>query len=212
MGSRIKDRLTYANVLATIAMFGVVAGGGAVAATSGDGRTTAAGEPIATAGASTKKQLKKLKKRVKALEALVAAIPPGGEAPGQVAYFNSPTCPSGWSELTAARGRYLVGLNSGGVLGAAVGNDLSDQQNRAVGQHNHGVSDPGHTHSVTIGASNDDASEGLATGLVDTANNPQDLSVVPESSDETTGITINNAGGTSGTNAPYLQLLACQKG
>lgn len=62
-------------------------------------------------------------------------------------YFNVPTgimlyskngvCPAGWVEHTDARGRYIVGLVSGGTLSATVGTPLTNSENRIVGQHNH---------------------------------------------------------------------------
>lgn len=68
---------------------------------------------------------------------------------GAVMFFDLAACPAGWTELTDARGRVLVGLPDGGSLGATVGTALSNQENRAVGQHDHPVDDPGHGHTVT---------------------------------------------------------------
>jgi hypothetical protein len=95
----------------------------------------------------------------------------GALAPGAVAFFNSPGCPLGWSELTAALGRYIVGRPGGGTLGGTRGTALTNLENRAVGQHNHGVTAEGtargdhdhggggtsttagnHSHSVTVSA------------------------------------------------------------
>ena len=56
---------------------------------------------------------------------------------GAVMAFNLASCPSGWTELTSARGRYIVGLPSGGTLAGTAGTALSNQENRPVGQHNH---------------------------------------------------------------------------
>ncbi len=125
--------------------------------------------------------------------------PPGGVPAGFVGYFNLSSCPSGWSALTAAQGRYLVG---GGTVGATVGTALSDQENRAVGQHNHTVNDPGHSHpslSVVNPSGNLTGwyrQDGLSWSPPNNAN---------------TGISINTTGSVAGTNAPYLQLLVCQK-
>jgi hypothetical protein len=58
---------------------------------------------------------------------------------GAVMFFNLPACPSGWSDLAAAQGRYLVGMPPGGTLAATVGTALSDKENRPVGIHTHGV-------------------------------------------------------------------------
>ncbi len=74
-----------------------------------------------------------------------------GVPAGAVMTFDLAVCPSGWSELTTARGRYLVGKPSGGTLAGTTGTILTNLENRAVGQHNHGASSgnqsANHTHS-----------------------------------------------------------------
>lgn len=122
---------------------------------------------------------------------------------GMVAFFNLASCPAGWTEFTTARGRYIVGLPLSGTLAGTAGTALTDLENRAVGQHNHTITDPGHSHTrpnlLTTGAGKDyTATGGFATGTVG-------------SNSSATGITIDNAGTVAGTNAPYIQLLACQK-
>jgi hypothetical protein len=123
---------------------------------------------------------------------------------GAVSFFNLATCPNGWSELTTARGRYLVGLPSGGTLTATAGTALTDLENRAVGQHNHGITDPGHSHVIQGGGSTHEVESGNGSF-------PGGPWVLRDALTNTTGITINNAGSVAGTNAPYLQLLVCQK-
>ena len=111
----------------------------------------------------------------------------GAVPSGAVMHFDLSSCPSGWSELTSARGRYLIGLNSGGTLGATVGTALSNSENRAVGQHTHNF------------------------GIRNEENSGGDL---PEQSGPgaASGITTTGASGTvAGTNAPYIQLLVCRK-
>jgi hypothetical protein len=99
---------------------------------------------------------------------------------GAVMMFDRSACPEGWSELAAARGRTLVGLDAGGVLGATVGAALADREDRVhahsasasdgitstAGGHTHGY-DPAaassaaasadHTHSVNPPATNTDS-------------------------------------------------------
>ncbi len=118
---------------------------------------------------------------------------------GAVMFFNLSACPSGWTELTSARGRYIVGLPAGGTLAATVGTALSNQENRPVGQHSHTINDPGHSH---------DSTEAIGSGT-DVGGGTK--SPFGYYNDGYTGITINNAGTVAGTNAPYIQLLACQK-
>jgi hypothetical protein len=121
---------------------------------------------------------------------------------GAVMFFNLPSCPSGWSELTAARGRYLVGKPSGGTLAGTQGTALTDLENRAVGQHNHSITDPGHSHELA------------SHGNMNCGSGCSHLWVYAGgyyTQSSTTGITIDNEGSVSGTNAPYIQLCACQK-
>jgi len=64
----------------------------------------------------------------------IAAI---GVVPSGIIVFVAGSCPTGWSEYTAARGRYVVGLPSGGTQEGTAGTALSNQENRTVGQHTH---------------------------------------------------------------------------
>ena len=130
-----------------------------------------------------------------------------------IIFYNGTSCPQGFSELTAARGRYIVGLPSGGTLNATVGTALSDSENRAVGEHNHDITDPGHAHrpqarnnansppTVTYGTQQLGFSGSGGTGGDTQA----------DTDTRTTGVTINNAGSVAGTNAPYIQYLVCVK-
>ena len=128
----------------------------------------------------------------------------GGIPTGFVGFFNMIVCPSGWSELTSARGRYLVGMPSAGTLGTQVGTALSNVESRSTGLHTHSVSDPGHRHYS--GSYTDcNPNGGLWTMYTNTG-----CTAFPTSF-ATTGISIASAGGVAGTNAPYLQLLVCQK-
>lgn len=129
---------------------------------------------------------------------------------GAVSFFNLPACPSGWTELTAARGRYIVGLGVGGTLAGTAGTRLTDLESRAVGQHTHGVTDPGHRHFFAIDQGATDASSQVGE-FQDTAE-PTIFSDIDQTSPASTGITINDAGTVAGTNSPYIQLLVCQKG
>jgi hypothetical protein len=57
---------------------------------------------------------------------------------GAVMFFNLAACPAGWADLTAAQGRYLVGLPSGGTLGS-IGGHRADKwrepRSRATRSH-----------------------------------------------------------------------------
>lgn len=125
-----------------------------------------------------------------------------GVPSGAIMYFNMTVCPAGWSPLAAAQGRYLVGLVPGGtLLGTPVGvhSALFDRENRPVGAHTHGVTDPGHRHGYEAAVPTSTNSGVSQAGY---QHRNTDLAV--------TGITIQSTG-TVGTNAPYVQLLVCQK-
>jgi hypothetical protein len=61
-----------------------------------------------------------------------ATIPAGG-----VVFFQSNVCPAGWSEYVPARGRYVLGVPTGGTLGATYGTPLANLEER---NHSHSVS------------------------------------------------------------------------
>ena len=128
-----------------------------------------------------------------------------GIPPGFVGFFNLTGCPTGWHEDIAARGRYLVGYNSSsGTLGGTAGTALSNQENRPVGQHNHGITDPQHQHTVNAQATG-------ATGGTEKPFRQSGTLNIAVTNFAATEITVNNEGSVAGTNAPYLQLLICQK-
>ncbi len=126
-----------------------------------------------------------------------------GVPSGAVMHFNLAACPTGWTALAAAQGRYLVGLPSAGTLAGTVGTALTNQENRATGQHSHGITDPGHTHTWGY------TSNGVTTG--DYYSHPTVTLGGQTTSLAYTGITINATGTVAGTNAPYIQFLVCQK-
>lgn len=123
----------------------------------------------------------------------------GGEIPsGAVMFFNLAACPTGWSEVAGARGRYVVGLQPGGTLGGTVGSALSNLQNRATGSHTHRYTD-----SYWDISYNPDYCEeaGSPYGGIRVGNNRTRTLQTEEP----------YGGSTSGTNAPYIQFLVCQK-
>ena len=117
---------------------------------------------------------------------------------GAVMFFNLGSCPSGWSELINARGRYLVG---GETVGETVGTALSDQEDRPVGKHSHGVSSGAvGSHVGHCGA------PGMSRGSASICRASYGGGGAHSHS-----IQISSAGAVEGTNAPYIQFLVCQK-
>ena len=56
---------------------------------------------------------------------------------------SSTSTPTGWSEYTTARGRMIVGLQSGGADGGTVGTAFTTQQDKT-----HVHSGPSHSHQI----------------------------------------------------------------
>ena len=224
-------RLAYADVVATICLVALI-GAGAVAAVAQTGsqaklaacyktkgKTKGAMRFLTKAAAKCKKGEKKVSWNQVGTQGAVGARGAAGAAgdalpSGAVAYFEAAGCPAGWTAYEAVRGRYIVGLNAGGTVGAPVGTALADQESRAVGQHSHDITDPGHGHEIR-GAGGalrvpssivSFAGRGTVTNLP-ASPNTLTSGVVPGP----TGITVNPAGTVAGTPAPYVQLLACRK-
>ncbi|MFN7181443.1 MAG: hypothetical protein ACK4NF_02040 [Planctomycetota bacterium] len=121
-----------------------------------------------------------------------------------VMFFNSRQCPQGWEELKEGQGRYVVGLVKDGTLMATVGEPLLDKENRVVGKHTHSVKDPGHSHNLTIAGPFDGNLKAIVGGSSKTTT-------IREIDSARTNIIIEEAGSVDGTNAPYIQLLICEK-
>lgn len=148
------------------------------------------------------------------------------EAPGQIVAFAT-ACPSGWTEYTAGRGRYIVGTPASGTNAATVGTALTDQENRSVGSHTHtvdpantsvSISDPGHIHTTVLGLPGSGSSLFLSKGSQDgypgTAANYGFIGTSATgitASVDIASFTSGSSGSVAGTNAPYIQLTYCQK-
>lgn len=98
---------------------------------------------------------------VPALEGREFSVPGGA-----VMAFNLASCPAGWSELVAARGRTVVGLPSGGALAGTLGTGLGDLEDRA---HSHMVDAPS-TATTTVAGHSHDVDPPAATTSSDTHN------------------------------------------
>jgi hypothetical protein len=125
-----------------------------------------------------------------------------------VLFFNLGACPSGWTELTAAGGRYLVGLPASGSLAGTQGSALSNLANRAAGVHNHNSSVSAHSHATSRETSGENCSDSACSNYPTDATNAN-------TGLASTGVTVKDPTctgcATAGTNAPYIQLLVCQR-
>lgn len=129
---------------------------------------------------------------------------------GAVMPFDLDTCPTGWTPLTPASGKVIVGAGGGLKVGATVGADSVALTEAQMPAHKHTITDPGHAHppngaTFIIGGGNpapaniraDSGSYG-ATGITGPA---------------TTGISIDSAGGGKAfdNRQASLALLYCKK-
>jgi hypothetical protein len=143
------------------------------------------------------------------------------------------SCPGGYAEVTAARGRYVAGTPGGGTNALTAGTALTNVESRAVGTHNHSgspsltlsdsghshtITDPGHTHPsvVQVGQHADNNGGGFAlvgASLGTSSSATTGISLVAQAPGVTASATttIDNAGSVAGTNAPYIQLMLCSK-
>jgi hypothetical protein len=217
-------RLTYPNVVATLCLAAVV-GGTAIAATNTSTSTITACvvKKGKTAGAmrvvSAKKKCKKTERKLawnqKGAAGTAGAAGPAGTAgsdaiapAGAVMFFATATCPAGWTEYAPAQGRYVVGLQPGGTLEKTDGTALTDGEDRPVGKHAHNVTDPGHSHGLAV---NPILTGGNVTSQRVQGTASQAFNQPLTTAAAFTGITVDPAGAVDGTNAPYVQLLACRK-
>ena len=145
MTTKLRDRLTFANAMSVTAVF--IALGGTAWAVVNVGPRDIRDEAVHSRhihnGAVRGEQLhsdavtssKVLDGSLLGADFAAGEGSPGDLLPaGAVSFFDLASCPSGWSELTAARGRYLVGLPSGGTLSGTAGTAPTNLENRPVGR------------------------------------------------------------------------------
>ena len=114
---------------------------------------------------------------------------------GMVTFFKS-ECreEDGWRSFDAARGRYIVGVPRNGDAGATVGTALNDKENRPAGAHRHAVFD----YQI----------RDIGQGGHHVQFRHEGGQVVRIESKQETDLGANLV---PGTNAPYIQLYACER-
>lgn len=156
---------------------------------------------------------------------------------GAVVFFNLGSCPTGWTEHSAARGRAIVGLPPAGTLGGTQGAALSNLEQRLhthtfnglfsteyAGYHNHiwaeitAVTGGVQWTSYSAGGSmvlafaweNGIGNDG--SGIYPLAAQPDDTLYTSKNMNHDHDVTIPTTPTASGSGSlPYLQLLACRK-
>jgi len=134
------------------------------------------------------------------LNVATGKVQEGGNAlisAGTIIFYDGTSCPSGWSEYTAARGRFIVGVPDGGTLeGTAAGSPLTDLQSTGL-IHKH-TADPASAATSSVGSNNVSTSGGDCPNIIiNSHSHTIDLAATAST---------NN-----GDNLPYIQLLICQK-
>ena len=128
---------------------------------------------------------------------------------GFVGFFNLTACPSGWTALSAAAGRVIVGRAANESIGSTIGTPLASLEDRT---HTH--TGPSHTHTFSatsstgptfMGKERDDCNY-YGCGQVPTDTHTHTVS-------GTTSASGTNATGTASTSQviPYIQYLVCLK-
>jgi hypothetical protein len=123
----------------------------------------------------------------------------------EVRAFSASSCPSGWQTADGTsgspdlRGVVVRGLDSG--RGLDPGRALASYQSDSFASHNHGVTDPGHNHSYSAPFTQSTLTGTAAVSLYTSA-------ATNTTATATTGITINNSGG-SETRSKNVALLYC---
>ena len=141
---------------------------------------------------------------------------PVGETSGQISAFAT-TCPSGWTEYTAARGRTVVGTPASGTIAGTVGTALTNLGTRTITDvpaHTHSV-DPPNTSTSTNqinasfggggsqGAIDADANISFTKGLAGSSH-AHSVDIAAFNSDSTGVASVD-------VTMPYIQLTYCQK-
>ena len=140
-----------------------------------------------------------------AIAAAVAAAMPSG----MIAAFATTTCPSGWSEYTAARGAFLRGIDNGAGRDPAGTRSPGAYAGDTFASHSHGVNDPGHSHTVTWSQSGWGGANMNSSYLAGIDSNRAGAKSLGSSA-STTGISIQNTG-SSETAPKNVAVLFCSK-
>lgn len=134
-------------------------------------------------------------------------LDPVDDSGGMIAFFDGQACPTefGWQAYPAAAGRYLVAVAEGGQVGATVGQALTDGEDRPVGRHSHVARpDGGHSHDLAVASVSGEGDNVAGSALSQRVGRTGAAGSHEHQ--------IDAAGRLAGTNAPYIQLIACRKG
>jgi len=131
-----------------------------------------------------------------------AALPSGA-----IVLILSGTCPAGFTQETALNGRFVLGtVAANGDVGTTGGSDSIT----TVLNHTHPVTDPGHTHTLPVGATDDTSAP---FDRSDAGTNASGANATTASGSSATGVTTANpAGGVASIdNRPaFVRVIFCR--
>jgi hypothetical protein len=136
-----------------------------------------------------------------------------------IVWFNTGSCPSGYSEVTAARGRIIVGLNPGGTNGATAGpaalSNLGTISVSSISPHVHSLSSLGstagagdHAHNIPVTSPGAVSNIGLNTS---TPSGSGQTDSVLDHSHSFSGTTASTGSASAEVTTPYIQYIVCKR-
>lgn len=149
-----------------------------------------------------------------------------GVPAGSILMIASGTCPTGYTEYTGARGRFIVGVPASGTLAGTAGSAMTNLQNLSVTPTFTGSALASHQHdgvtavSATAGSqalrntsnpfgSGTEVTNGFFGFDTDGVNETRNPALVSATSGGTPAGTVSAVA--SNSLAPYIQLMFCQK-
>ncbi|MDP3238327.1 MAG: hypothetical protein Q8N26_36375 [Myxococcales bacterium] len=143
--------------------------------------------------------------RLGALTTRVATLETTNVPPGTIAFFDVATCPSGWSAYGAARGRTIVGLPVGGMVGGTQGGAaLTNLENRTHGHQWARWDGPNLDWYSFTSTGTEEVITNWSDGMDSAGSGGYPL----EASNATSRSHFTDR---QGSVMPYVQLLACRK-
>lgn len=108
---------------------------------------------------------------------------------GLIVLILSGTCPTGFTQETALNGKFTLGTVAANAdIGTTGGSDTIT----TVLNHTHPVTDPGHTHTLPVGATDDTSAP---FDRADAGTNASGANATTASGSTTTGVTTSNPAG-----------------
>jgi hypothetical protein len=130
---------------------------------------------------------------------------------GAVMAFDLDACPLGWTEMTRAKGRTIVGASDGHPRNQMGGGETVTLTEGQLPAHRHPVSDPGHVHPAAVSTFIQGGAPG--EGPANIAQGGNSYVFTRNTGSAGTGISVGNTGGGQPVPVmpPFLALIYCKK-